>query len=263
MTRRSLLLLVAAFVSVALLGGCDAGQELDLSANPWSVTDVLTANGVTTVLDGTFPSVYFRPDGLAVGNASVNTFSAPFSVDDRTIEVGSVTVTEWEGPQMEQAQEDAVLAALEAASRYAIDDDTLTLSNASGDTVMRLTIAPEPELVGPLWRCTEILGEDGQLASVVGTNPAGSEFAPNGELGGTGGVSTYTTTYTVEGARMTVGPEFETTEASGSNEMQAQEARYYEALKRTASYKIEKYQLTLIDASGATLAVHIPWAPSQ
>lgn len=262
MKRHVPLVLIAAFACAMLLSGC-GGEESDLSANPWTVTDVSTANGLTAVLDGTFPSLYFRPDGLAVGNASVNTFSAPFSVDGRTIQIGPVTSTEWNGQQMEQAQEEAVLAALEESDRYTLESGTLVLADVSGDTMMRLVVAPEPQLVGPLWRCTEVITESGQLASVVGTSPAGSEFAPNGELDGTGGVSTFVTTYNVEGTKMTVGPEFEMADASGSDEMRAQEARYYDALKRVASYKIENYQLTLIDASGKPLAVHIPWAPEQ
>lgn len=264
MIRRSLLVILVVSTWAMLISGCGAKNDMsDLSANPWVVTRVASSGELTKVLEGTSPTIFFRSDGAAVGNASVNTFQADYDITGREIQIGSIIASQWEGPQQEMAQEQVVFAALESAQRYAVAQGELVLYAASGEPVMRLDVAPEPQLVGPLWLCTDCVGEDGQLLPVVGTNPVGAEFAPSGELGGTGGVTTYTTTYVLNGSQMTVGPEIVTDENSGSADMEAQEARYYESLKRTASYKIEEYQLILSDAEGTPLVVFIPWAPKQ
>jgi heat shock protein HslJ len=233
----------------------------ELSANPWVATQIRTSEGLVKVLEGTAPAVNFRSDGTAVGNASVNAFRADYVLQGRQIQIGSIVASQWDGPQQALSQEQQVLDAFQSTDRYAVAQDELVLYDSVGDPLMRLAVAPDPQLTGPLWLCTDCVGDDGELVPVVGTSPVGAEFAPNGELGGTGGASEYTTTYAVDGSEMTVGPEFVTTEPSGSDEVKAQEARYYDALTQTASHKIEGYQLTLFDVSGAPLAVFVPLAP--
>jgi heat shock protein HslJ len=260
----SLALALAIAALAAFTAGCGAKADTeDLSANPWVVTYLPASDGLTTVLEGTSPAIYFRTDGTVVGNASVNAFQGEYTVTGRSIQIGPLVRTEWGGPQQEIAQENTLIEALESAQHYAVAGDELVLYAASNDPVMRLAIASEPQLVGALWLCTECAGDDGALTAVTGTSPIGAEFDPDGRLGGTGGVSEFETTYAIEGEKMSVGPEFTTSDASGPPEMEAQEARYFDALKRVASFQIDEYQLTLMDASGARIAVHVPLAPKQ
>lgn len=61
--------------------------------------------------------------------------------------------------------------------------------------------------------------------------------------------------------KMTVGPEIATTMMAGSGVAMVQEAAYLKALPRTASYRIERYALTLLDSSGQVLVEYVPGAP--
>ena len=174
--------------------------------------------------------------------------------------IGPLVATQWDGPLEELQQDQDVLTALRTATRYAINNGVLQLSDSSKQTVLSLRVAQEPRLVGPLWLCTEYLSEKGALVSVVGTSPVGASFAPDGALTGSGGVNSYTSTYKTSGSQMTIAP-IVATKMAGPEPAMAQEAAYFNAMSRTASYKIGEFQLTLLDSSGAVLVNYIPWAP--
>jgi putative lipoprotein len=72
-------------------------------------------------------------------------------------------------------------------------------------------------------------------------------------------VNTFSATYKISGSTMTIGP-VTATKMAGPPDLMTQENAYFEALAKTASYKIESYQLTLLDTSGGVLAVFMPFA---
>jgi len=264
MHRRALLsLLLVATAAVSLVGCGAENQAAELTANPWVATQIQTSEGVKLPLPGTSPAVFFNADGVASGNATVNSFKGPYTVEGRSIKIGPLATSDWIGPQMEATQDAAVLEALAAAARYHIQDGELQLSDSSGNLLLGLKVAQEPKLVGPVWKCTEYASESGDLASAVGTSQVVAEFAPDGELAGSGGVNQYSAPYTAAGSKMTIGPEITSTEMAGPEPLMAQEAAYLDAIARTATYKIEAYQLMLFDSKGAVLARYAPLAPKN
>jgi heat shock protein HslJ len=263
MYRRALLSLLLLAVTVSLSGCGAENQVAELTANPWVATQIQTSDGVKLPLNGTSPAIFFSTDGIAAGNATVNSFKGPYTAEGRNLKIGPLVSSDWVGPQMEAAQDAAVLEALASTARYHIQDGELQLSDAAGNLLMGMKVAQEPKLVGPVWKCTEYVSESGDLASTVGTSQVVAEFAPDGTLAGSGGVNQYSAPYTAAGSKMTIGPEIASTEMAGPEELMAQEAAYLDAIARTAAYKIEAYQLVLLDSKSAVLAKYMPLAPKN
>ncbi len=260
--RASLLMLLMAIAALSLLGCGAENQVAELTANPWVATQIQTSEGVVLPLPGTSPAIFFNPDGNASGNATVNSFKGPYAAEGRNLKIGPLAASDWVGPQMEAAQDAAVLDALASTARYHIQDGELQLSDAAGNLLMGMKVAQEPKLVGPVWKCTEY-AENGSLASTVGTSQVVAEFAPDGMLAGSGGVNQYSAPYTASGTKMTIGPEIASSEMAGPEELMAQEAAYLDAIAKTAAYRIEAYQLVLMDPKGTVLAKYSPLAPKN
>jgi len=261
--RAPLLLLLAAAATISLLGCAAENQVAELTANPWVATQIQTPDGVKIPLNGTVPAVFFGTDGTASGNATVNSFKGPYTAEGRNLKIGPLVSSDWVGSQTEAAQDAAVLEALASTARYHIQDGELQLSDAAGNLLMGMKVAQEPKLVGPVWKCTEYASENGDLTSTVGTSQVVAQFAPDGELTGSGGVNQYSAPYTADGSKMTIGPEITSTEMAGPEEIMAQEAAYLDAIARTATFKIEAYQLVLLDSKNAVVAKYMPLAPKN
>ena len=76
----------------------------------------------------------------------------------------------------------------------------------------------------------------------------------NGKINGTDGCNTYSTTYTVNGAKFTVNKDVVTTKMACPEPIMQQAAAYITALTQAVTYKIDGQQLMLLDASDNTLA---------
>jgi heat shock protein HslJ len=263
MNRRLFPSLLVAVLSLTLIAACSAkDQGAELKANPWAVTSYITSTGQALTLQGTSPAMYFRNDRSVIGNASVNAFRGPYSLQAHNIRVGPLTASAWRGPQMAMTQDAQILAAMASAARYSIHNGTLQISDGSKKLLMNLEAAKAPVLVGPAWACTSYAGKGGSV-EITGTVPVVAQFAPDGTLTGSGGVNTYSGTYTVSGEKMTVGAGIVSTKMAGPEPLMTQEADYLAAIAKTASFKIEDFELTLFDASGNPVAVYLPLAPKN
>jgi heat shock protein HslJ len=257
-------MLVVALSAVALAGCGGKDQAADLTAHPWVVTQVLVSGSHQPVLPGSVPAIYFKADGTVVGNATLNVFRGPYTLKGRSIDVGTLAQTSWDGPTEELKQEQVVLDALAATSRYHVGSDgTLQLSDSSKTLLLSLKPAENPTLVGPNWVCTSLVSAKGQLESVVGSSPISAAFAPDGTLVGFGGVNQYSTRYKAAAPQMAIDPQIVSTKMAGPEPLMAQETRYLDTITRTVTYKIEDYQLSLVDKFGIVSAVYIPVAPKN
>jgi heat shock protein HslJ len=61
---------------------------------------------------------------------------------------------------------------------------------------------------------------------------------------------------------MTIGP-ITSTKMAGPEMLMAQESAYLAAIAKTASFKIEGFELTLLDSAGTPVAVYFPIAPKN
>jgi heat shock protein HslJ len=260
--RRVFVGLLGVLLATASLAGCGAKkQETSVTANPWVVQQMLTSNGHQPVLSGTTPVIAFLPDGTAIGNLTVDSFRGPYTLQARNIHIGPLVTTHWSGSQQEATQDKQIQECLATATRYVVKNGVLELSDSSANLLLKCVVGQEPQLVGPNWRCTSYAGSGG-LVSVVGTDVVSASFSPDGSLAGYGGVNTYSATYKVSGETMTIGA-ITSTKVAGPENLMAQESAYLEAIAKTATFKIEGYQLTLFDGSGTALAVYMPFSPKD
>jgi heat shock protein HslJ len=123
--------------------------ESSLSQSPWRVQSYNNGRGgVVTVLAGTQLTATFTDDGQINGDAGCNTYNGPYTTAGSTIDIGPLATTRRAcASDAENAQEQAFLAALDAASRYELAGDRLTLRDAGGATqaiMVRPTIQPAP-----------------------------------------------------------------------------------------------------------------------
>ena len=213
------------------------------------------------MLPGTTPVIAFLPDGTSIGNLTVDSFRGPYTLQNRNIHIGPLVTTHWSGSQQELIQEKQIHSYLDSASHYVVRNGVLELSDSSGNLLLKLAVGQEPQLVGPNWRCTSYAGA-GTMISVVGTDQVIASFAPDGSLSGYGGVNNYSATYRVSDFAMTIGP-ITSTKMAGPKDVMAQESAYLAAIAKTASFKIETYELTLFDSAGTALAVYMPFSPKS
>jgi heat shock protein HslJ len=115
--------IVAAVVWVTASDGGDGGSIADTS---WTLTD-LDSGEVT----GTAPTLELTGTDVS-GTGGCNTFSGTYTTDGDSISFGPLasTMMACEPPIMEQ--ETVYLAALDGATTYTVDGDSLTISGDAG-----------------------------------------------------------------------------------------------------------------------------------
>jgi heat shock protein HslJ len=168
-----------------------------------------------------------------------------------------------------------------AYSAPGIYNVTLTVvdtANQQGTATSQTTIAPapvqptpapteEPPAASPLpgtsWLLISYNNGQGGMVSVLAGTEITALFGIDGTLSGSAGCNTYSTTYTVDGNSLAIGPPVTTgqacTEPVGVME---QESAYLEALSATASYEIQGDQLTLRSAAGQVVAQYVSMVAS-
>lgn len=120
---------VGALLLIALAINADDG----LDGTSWFVDELVVDGSATAPVEGSTITATFKDDGVA-GIASCNNYFGSYSVDGDEITFGPIGTTLMACIPEYAAQETAYLAALEAANRYEVDGDSLTLFD--GDTVL-------------------------------------------------------------------------------------------------------------------------------
>ncbi len=123
----------------------DAGGELaSLPGTRW----VLVALDGEAIPDGVDATLIFgAEDGSVGGNGGCNSFGGSIAYqEDGTIDISQIMSTMMACEDARMSTERGLFDALEAASGYAIEGETLTLSDESGTVLAELTAqAPESE----------------------------------------------------------------------------------------------------------------------
>jgi heat shock protein HslJ len=154
-----------------------------------------------------------------------------------------------EGPGGEV--ETVYFASLPLVSGWMSDGGRLTLSDASGAPLLVFEPAPAASIEGG-WVATGI--NNGQEAVVTtAVTPEVTAVFASGQLSGFDGCNQYSTTYVLEGDRITVAPEIVTTRmACPSEEHEATAQQYAAALVAATTWTVDPAGgLELRDDSGA------------
>ena len=138
-------LLLAGLILVTGCSKATAGEPApaSLEGTQWALVSYANSEGKTvSVLPGTEVTAGFTADQVA-GSAGCNSYGASYQVEGDVMTVGPVVATlmACAEPDGIMVQERDFLTALEAATAYQVDGDTLTLMDANGARVATFTQA--------------------------------------------------------------------------------------------------------------------------
>ncbi len=115
-----------------------------LEGGTWEITGFNNGrHGVVGVIDSTPLTLSFA-DGAVVGGSGCNTYRAVYKSDGDRVTIGPVAATRKACPgEGVMEQEHQFLAALESATRWAIDGDQLDMHRADGERALMARRRPE------------------------------------------------------------------------------------------------------------------------
>lgn len=228
-----------------------------LTSHAWQLVSWgATAEEQTEVLEGSEITLAFDPaEGQSGGSAGCNGYAGAYSVDGESISLGPYAVQMRACPQEVMDQEQAYLAALQAADAWSVEAGQLTLSSAEG----MLIFEPRQNatLEGTAWNAISYNNGQGGAQSLA----IGSEITAvfeGGEMSGNAGCNTYNASYEVDGENITIGPAISTRMACAEPEgVMEQETAYLAALETAATFRVDGTSLELRTADGALVASYV------
>jgi heat shock protein HslJ len=143
-----LLLLTAPVLVQAQTGRSLSTDQRVLTGTDWRLVSLGPAGSETDVVTGTTVTARFGEDGRIGGSTGCNTYSGSYEVRGDTISIGRLASTRRAClDQNANEQERRFLAALEAANRFRLSSDRLTILSDRGRTVLNFVnnSAPEPD----------------------------------------------------------------------------------------------------------------------
>jgi len=245
---------IIALAGMVTLTGCSFGSDDsdDLPDSQW----VLESLGSAAALDDVLVTMELAEDGNMFGSGGCNRYTGTWeSGNDNALTLRPGGMTLIGCPDDISNQEQAFLEALAATDTFQLEDDTLTLRDASGDAVATLHELEPAALVDTLWQLTYVNNGDGALVSIVEGTSITATFQDDGALNGSAGCNTYITSYEVDGDAISIGPAA-STQMACEQEVMDQELAYLTALEQAASHEIGVDTLTLRSSDGAALAYY-------
>ena len=161
-------------------------------------------------------------------------------------------------------QETAYLTSLTTAATYTIQGDQLELRTADGALVASYVAVVPQSLTGVTWQAVSYNNGNQAVVGIIEGTTITAVFGEDGSLTGSAGCNNYTTSYTVDGDAITIGPAASTRKMCAEPEgVMEQEMAYLTALTTAATYSIQGDQLELRTADGALVASYQPQTASQ
>jgi heat shock protein HslJ len=254
--RVSATLSMGLLVILALaLTGCSDEPAVPLETTFWVCTQVADGDGeLADVIADSHVDMHLQ-SGQASGSSGCNRYNGSYSVEGDSISLGPLMSTLMACDEDLMDQEQAFMRALESASTYSIEGETLELTSEDGE-VLAVFDADTTSLAGDEWSCTGYNNGEQAVVSVLEGTSITLGFTEDGTAKGSSGCNTYSAPYeTGGGAQMTFGQATVTEIACPEPEgVMEQEARYLEALSTVATYELRGDQLTLRRDDGAIAA---------
>ena len=243
---------LAVLVALGLTVGCggDDEAEADLTAIvgvPWLLSSGLDVDG----WEEAPPSATFTVDTVA-GFAGCNRFTAPYTVDGGTVEIGQVAVTRMACPPPADSVERAYLAALADVAGWRLNDGEtqLVLLADGGDDLLTYDLATP---VGD-WEATSFLTSNAVSSLLPGTTITAS-FSEGETLTGSAGCNTYRSNFETNRGSIEIGSPSATEKACSTPAgVMEQEAAYLAAIPTAVRYRVDGNSLALLDADGTFVA---------
>ena len=231
--------------STSAAGSTPSAGELELENTTWTLS-ADTDLGVD--LAGVDVSAQFV-DGTVSGTSGCNRYSGRYTLDgdDLTIDP-NVAGTMMACPAAQMAVESAFLQALPTVATWAIDGETLTLSDDAGKAVLVFDHVDGEQAIAGDWQVTAVNTGSAISSPILGSTLT-LTFAP-GTASGNAGCNTFSGAAVVDGEQLTIGPLASTRMACTDQALSDQEAAYLAALENTTTFSGTSSMLTLLDDEG-------------
>jgi heat shock protein HslJ len=260
---------LAALVTLALVactGGGSSPSVEPLSATPlegtsWQLVDYVGPNGGLVAVPQAVAASATFDAGKISGNAGCNDYTGSYTLDGDKIAVDGLAMTAMACPEIQMALEQAYTTTLSKVATYAIAGNALELKTAEGTVGLRYRVAERPSLTKTRWLATMINSGSGAVVSVVGGSRVTAIFAEAGTVAGSGGCNDYSGPYTVDGSSIEIGPLMATEKACVEAAVNQQEAAYFAALEKVATFDFKGDRLELRAGDGSLQVEYRPTLP--
>ena len=115
---------------------CAGAEAQGLNATTWRLVEI---GGDRFAIDQETPLLTFEPDGNVSGDGGCNRFKGRFVTNGSAILLSPLAATMMLCEEAVSDMEARFLAALQEAREFEIDENTLVLRSAAGETVASLT----------------------------------------------------------------------------------------------------------------------------
>jgi heat shock protein HslJ len=232
-----------------------------LDGTRWLLDSYRARDGQTaTPLEGSQLTAQFQPGRIIAGSAGCNDFTAGYTWDAGQLTVSRAATTRKACPKPLVDQEEAYLAALHHAARFARSDQGLVLNDGRGAAVLTFRREPPPVLTGPVWRMTAYNDGKGGFASARRDVAVTAVFGTDGQVSGSGGCNDYRAKYTQDGDKLTMGAIILLTKKPCAGEVRDQERAFLGSLRSATRVEAEGSQLLLTRPGGTRIASFAPEA---
>jgi heat shock protein HslJ len=254
---KSLPIISLVLVACASSGAGDAQSQgtdpNDLTGVVWILDPASMGGLVDPVPPGAQVTLTFE-DGQAHGSAACNSYGGAYRAgDDGSLSFDAFAVTQMACDPPLMTLETAYLEVLGGVSAFEVGSSgDLSLSNGDATLTFARQVTPEPlPLVGTMWTLSSISSGDVVTSVISGTEITAGLSTDNTVIG-SAGCNGFSGRYSVAGDSLSFSP-LATTRMACKKYVMAQEQVFLDAMSRVRSYAIDGAQLTVSDASGASL----------
>jgi heat shock protein HslJ len=287
MNQNAILFLIGGIIVAVLLAGCTAPlgtmPPATTPATPspmtpevtatepssplsgtWTLISALGGMGTSNVLPGTTITATFAEDGTISGSGGCNNYVASCQSGANTLSIGALitTLKTCDSPAGIMNQEQIYLMNLQAAAKYMITGDILSISDANGKILLTFRKGRDAKdslpFAGISWELTKYKSSTGSMIGANTHTTVTALFGAAGNITGSAGCNSYAGSYTHRGQNgISVGPLATTLMYCGDPGVMDQETVYLANLQSAASYQVmTDGKLQFMDGNGTPVLVY-------
>ena len=263
MRHYATILLISAVVIALLVAGCTTQpQTAPVTPLPttmpvttpgqpsiigtWSLVSTYSGGRAVSALSGTTITATFSDGGTVSGSAGCNNYVATYQIGrENAITIGKLATakTICDYPTGIMDQETIYLQNLQGATSYAINGNTLNISDSMGKTVLTYqrsgSLVTTLPIAGITWNLDHYRNVSESDVHVIKGTEVTALFGPIANITGSSGCNTYKGGYTTSGINgISIGPVATTLMYCGDPGVMDQETAYLALLNRVASYEM-------------------------
>jgi len=243
---------LAALVALtSVLAACGTtGQAAQLLDTSWELDELNGQDAIRDVL----VSMTFGKDDKLTGTGGCNRYSGSWEhSESRKLDLTAGASTRMACEDTIMTQEQAFFQALEATTRYRLDEDELNLYNADGVEIAEFDRMRPTELTRTQWQVVAF--NDGQQAviPVLEDSTLLAVFDADDGISGQGGCNTFTGGYSRVGANGLEIGELAQTLMACDQPIMDQETQFLQALRQAHTFELGKGTLDLRAEDGSLL----------